>query len=148
MVYRFLLISLLADVGVMLFCATLVAEHVIALGLLRYGSYMRSTPWWWSQPGLHAYLALALALSAFGVYLVWPGLQSWVATGAISFEQMHWSRVIVAAFAVMTLLQLLVARALLALLVSIDARQGYLFDCGPDGAAEARRALQLARPET
>jgi hypothetical protein len=123
MIYRFLFIALLGDVGVLLFCSTLIAEHVIALGLLRYRSFVSEIPWWWDRAGLRLYIAIAAVGLGVAIYLVWPGLTSYLATGMISFEQMHWSRVIVAAFAGMSFLQVVIARLLLGLVDSVQARQ-------------------------
>lgn len=126
MVYRFLVISLIADVGVALFCATLVAEHTLALGMLRYGDYVRRIPWWWSDRGLKLYLAIAACVTAVGCYLVSPGVRSYLATGTITFEQMHWSRVILGAFSGLTLVQFSMALAIVRLLDAADVRQAFV----------------------
>jgi glycosyltransferase involved in cell wall biosynthesis len=131
MVYRFLFISLLADVGVVLFCATLVAEHMLALAMLRYGDYVRSVPWWWSDRGLKAYIAVATGAFALGCWLVEPGVASYLATGTITFQQMHWSRVILGAFSGLTLVQLLVALAIVRVLDAADVRQALVLGSRP-----------------
>ena len=126
MVYRFLLISLLADIGVVLFCATLLAEHMLALGSLRYGAYARSVPWWWSERGLKVYIAIAAIAFAVGCWLVAPGVESYLSNGTITPEQMHWSRVIVGSFSGLTLVQLLTALVIMRLLDAADIRQALL----------------------
>jgi glycosyltransferase involved in cell wall biosynthesis len=140
MIYRFLFISLLADIGVLLFCSTLIAEHVIALGLLRYRVFLRGAPWWWGDRGLRLYTLLAAVGVAGGAYLVWPGLWSFVTTGRITFEKMHWSRVIVAAFSGMSFLQIVVTRLLLALLTEVQTRQRMLLDEDGSVPPQARGA--------
>ncbi len=126
MVYRFLLVSLLADAGVALFCATLVVEHMLALAMMTYSDYARRVPWWWSERGLRLYIGAALVGFAIGCWLIEPGIVSYLTTGTISFKTMHWSRVIVGAFSGMTLLQLLTALAIVRLLDATDLRQALL----------------------
>jgi glycosyltransferase involved in cell wall biosynthesis len=126
MVYRFLFISMIADIGVVLFCATLVVEHMLALGMLHYGDYVRRIPWWWSDRGLKAYIAFAMVALAIGCWLVAPGVESFLATGSITFKQMHWSRVILAAFSGLTLVQLVTALVIVRLLDAADVRQALI----------------------
>lgn len=131
MIYRFLFVAFLADVGVFAFCATLVAEHAIALGLLRYGSFAKATPWWWDHRGLRLYTWLAGTAVGVGVWLVVPGAISLWQTGAIPSSVMHWSRAIVAAFSGFTFLQIISTRLLVGLLDGVSTRQGYLLDDPP-----------------
>lgn len=126
MVYRFLFVGLLADVGVLLFCSTLVAEHIIAVGLLQYGDFRQKAPWWWRKAGLNAYLALSTVGLVVGAVLVYPGLLSYLETGTITAEQMHWSRVVIAAFCGLTFAQFLVTRLLVELLHGVDIRQTFV----------------------
>jgi glycosyltransferase involved in cell wall biosynthesis len=128
MIYRFLFVAFLADVGVFTFCATLVAEHAIALGLLRYGAFAQAAPWWWDRRGLRLYTWFAGAGLAAGTLLVLPGARSLWSTGAIPADVMHWSRVIVAAFSGLTFLQIVSTRLLVALLDGVHTRQGFLLD--------------------
>ena len=65
-------------------------------------------------------------MTAFGCYLVSPGVRGYLATGTITFEQMHWSRVILGAFSGLTLVQLLVALAIVRLLDAADVRQAFV----------------------
>ena len=130
MIYRFLLISFLADVGVLVFCATLIAEHTIAVALLQYGSFVQTAPWWWGSKGLRIYIWIAALLVLGGAYLVMPGVRSYLSTGTISFDQMHWSRVILAAFSGLTFLQLVCTRLLIGLLDSLNTRQAFLLEDG------------------
>jgi hypothetical protein len=126
MIYRFLFVALLADVGVLLFCATLVAEHAIAIGLLRYGRFARDAPWWWGPRGLRLYTWLSAIAVLVGAVLVWPGAVSLWQTGAIPSDVMHWSRVIIAAFAGLSFVQLACTRMLVGLLGSLEERQRLL----------------------
>ncbi len=128
MIYRFLFISMLANVGVMIFCLTLVAEHVVALGLLRYRRFLVRNPWWWGKRGFRFYLGTFACLVILGIYLVFPGFQSFVTTGRIAFETMHWSRVVLAGFFGITFAQIIAARLLVMLLESIEARQTALVE--------------------
>lgn len=128
MIYRFLFVAFLADVGVFAFCATLVAEHAIALGLLRYGSFAKAAPWWWDHRGLRLYTWLAASAVGAGAWLVAPGVVSLWQTGAIPSSVMHWSRVIVAAFSGFTFLQIVSTRLLVGLLDGVSTRQGFLLD--------------------
>ena len=126
MIYRFLFVALLADVGVLLFCATLVAEHTIAIGLLRYGRFAREAPWWWGTRGLRLYTWLSALAVLVGAVLVWPGVVSLWQTGAIPSDVMHWSRVIVAGFAALTFVQIVCTRLLVGLLGPLEERQRLL----------------------
>jgi len=128
MIYRFLFSSMIGVLCLLMFCATLVAEHVIALGLLQYQSFASAVPWWWDRRGLRLYLAISVVGLLLGLYLVLPGLESWLATGTISYEQMHWSRVIVAALTGIVFVQLIAADLLVALLGSVHARQSLLLE--------------------
>ena len=130
MIYRFLFISLLANIGVLMLCSTLVAEHIIALGLMRYGDFLDSVPWWCSVGGARSYVALSGGLVVMGIVLVWPGLESYVRTGTISFEQMHWSRPVLAAFFGLTFIQFVSTQLLTRLLSSINVRQSILLGHG------------------
>jgi hypothetical protein len=128
MIYRFLFVALLADVAVLTFCATLVAEHALALGLLHYDRFAARAPWWWGRQGLSLYLWLSGLATLGGAWLVFPGAVSLWRTGSIPPDVMHWSRVVVAAFVGLTFVQLACARLLVALLAQTSARQ--LFQIG------------------
>lgn len=126
MVYRFLLMALLSDIAVLLFCATLLTEHVIALTMLRYGSFRDNAPWWWRIPGLNFYLGLSAVGLLLGIWLTFPGFVAWLSTGTISGEQMHWSRVVLTSVLALTFMQLAVTRVLIQLLHGLEVRQNYL----------------------
>lgn len=131
MIYRFLFVALLADVAVLVFCATLVAEHALALGLMHYERFVAKAPWWWGERGLSLYLWLSGLATLGGAWLVYPGVVSLWSSGEIPAQVMHWSRVVVAAFTGLSFLQFASARLLVALLDQASTRQGLRLGEGP-----------------
>ena len=145
MVYRFLFVALLADVGVAIFCGTLLAEHAIAVGLMHYGAFRDNAPWWWRKRGLNAFLVLSGIALLGGAVLVHPGLVAWLQTGTISPDQMHWSRVVIAAFTGLTFMQFFATRLLVELMHGLEVRQGYLRRGAEGGGAAPAPATEPLR---
>lgn len=123
LIYRFLTILLLGVAGVTLLCATVVAEHVIALSQLRYDRFLDQARLWWGRRALRVYWKLGLTSVALAVALVWPGIVSYVRTGEIAPSTLHWSRVVVAAFFVLTFCQMIATACLLRIIPAMHDRQ-------------------------
>ncbi|MCB1282497.1 MAG: hypothetical protein KDB18_13325, partial [Salinibacterium sp.] len=126
MIYRILLATLIANVCVLTFCMTLLAEHIIAIGLLDYDRFIKRSPWWWGDRAARAYAFVSGLLLIPAFILVWPGLVSFLRTGTISFEAMHWSRPLLAAFLGLTFVQFLATWLLTGLVSVLNQRQTFL----------------------
>ena len=142
MMYRMLFIALLASTAVAVFCGTLLAEHMIAIGLMRYGVFRQRAPWWWSRAGLNTLVAIAAVGVVIGFVLVIPGWVAWLRTGSIEPEQLHWSRVVVASFGALTFIQLVSTRVLVALMHDLDVRQSFLRNDQREEPSDQRGALR------
>lgn len=126
LVYRFLTILLLGVSGVTLLCATVIAEHMIALSQLRYERFLDQNRSWWGRRALGIYWRLSLMSVGFGIVLVWPGIMSYLSTGHIPPSTLHWSRVIVAAFFLLTFLQMSATACILRIIPAMHDRQRFL----------------------
>ena len=144
MMYRMLFIALLASTAVAVFCGTLLAEHIIAIGLMRYGVFQKRAPWWWSTSGLNTFVAIAAIGVVVGFVLVIPGWVAWLQTGSIQPEQLHWSRVVVASFSALTFIQLISTRILVGLMDDIEIRQSFLRDDQGQELSDRRGAPRRA----
>lgn len=110
MIYRFIACLLLGTVGFLLLCAAVAADALLGLAgtRLRWRSFT-------SQVLGHLFSKRALLMcSGFAVIagsaLVWPGFVELARTGHVT---LHWSRVIVAAFAYVAAVQCIVFASLL-----------------------------------
>lgn len=128
MIYRFLTMSLLGALVVSLLCATVIAEHVIALSQLRYRTFLDRSRAWWGRSALQVYLAIGLGLVCTSAALVWPGLVAFVTTGEILPETMHWSRLVVAGFFLLTLWQIAATACLLRIIPAMHDRQRFVIE--------------------
>lgn len=126
LIYRFLAILLLGVAGVTLLCATVVAEHVIALSQLRYDRFLSNAHFWWGRRALRVYWKLGLLSVGLATALIWPGLVSFVRTGEIAPTTLHWSRVVVAAFFVLAFCQMIATACLLRIIPAMHDRQRLL----------------------
>jgi hypothetical protein len=109
MIYRFVVAFLFGTIGFLSLSAAAIATRMTDL---RAGSPERT---FWEagiarlfQSRFSAGGAIALSLGA--VALLWPGIVEYLSTGELT---MHWSRVIVAAFALLLAFQTLMTRLLL-----------------------------------
>jgi len=125
MIYRFIFISLLGSIGVSVYCATTVAEHMIELSLMRYRDYREKTPLWYSG-GIKYFLILGSAVFLLSIPMIWPGLVEYLKTGHIQPHTMHWSRFIVAGFFIFSFIQFVATAALLKIIYSLNIRQPFL----------------------
>ncbi|MBP7936519.1 MAG: glycosyltransferase family 2 protein [Phycisphaerae bacterium] len=133
LIYRFLTILLLGLAGVTLLCATVVAEHVIALSQLRYDRFLDKAHLWWGRRALRVYWKLGLIAVALAIILVWPGIVSYARTGEIAPTTLHWSRVVVAAFFVLAFCQMAATACLLRIIPAMHDRQRLLMSDSDHG---------------
>jgi glycosyltransferase involved in cell wall biosynthesis len=141
LIYRSLTILLLSLTTVTVLCATVIAEHAIALSQLGYDRFLNENHSWWGRRALRLYFCLGLASVFAATGLVWPGIQSLVTTGHIPPTVMHWSRVIVAAFFILTFLQMIACYCLLRIMAAMHDRQRFLIGERSDGLRRARIGL-------
>jgi len=126
LVYRFLAILLLGVSSCTLLCATVIAEHMIALSQLRYERFLRRNRSWWGRRALRIYWRLSLLSVVLAVVLVWPGAVSYVRTGHVAASTLHWSRVVVATFFLLTFLQMTATACILRIIPAMHDRQRFL----------------------
>jgi len=126
LVYRFLVILLLSVSSVMLLCATVVAEHMIALSQLRYERFLDHNRSWWGRRALGIYWRLSLISVGFAIVFIWPGIASYTQTGHIPATTLHWSRVVVAAFFLLAFLQMSATACILRIIPAMHDRQRFL----------------------
>lgn len=112
MIYRFVVAFLLGSVGFLCLSAAAIATRMIDL---RPGNPDRT---FWEAGIARAFQSPLLplggiALTVGAVALLWPGIVEYLRTGQLT---LHWSRVIVAAFALLLAFQALVTRVLLRIL--------------------------------
>jgi glycosyltransferase involved in cell wall biosynthesis len=126
MIYRFLFVALIDSLAVTIFCSTIIAEHTIELSLMRYKRFLRRYRRWWGLGGIRFFLLAGMLLFSFSIYLVLPGLNSYVSTGRISPNTLHWSRVVVSSFFIFNFFQFLATASLLKIISALNIRQPYL----------------------
>ena len=126
LIYRFLTVLLLGVAGVTALGATVVAEHMIALSQLGYEQFLNQNGSWWGRRALRLYWYAGLAFVALALVLVWPGIVSYVRTRTIPAATLHWSRVVVAMFFVITFLQMIATACILRIVRAMHDRQQFL----------------------
>lgn len=109
MIYRFIVAFLFGSIGFLCLSAAAIATRMTDL---RLGSPDRT---FWEAGIARSFespllAAGAIALGVSAVALLWPGVVEYLSTGQLT---MHWSRVIVAAFALLLAVQGLITRVLL-----------------------------------
>jgi glycosyltransferase involved in cell wall biosynthesis len=113
MIYRFVVCYLLGSVGFLSLCAAVLSNQMASLGPKR-----RDGDSFAVGLAVHAFRGYTLlGLVALGmvasVVLIWPGLVEFVRTGGIT---LHWSRILVAAFSLLVVVQALITGVLLKVL--------------------------------
>jgi len=109
MIYRFIVAFLFGSIGFLCLSAAAIATRMTDLRL-------RSPDRTFWEAGIARLFestllaAGAIALGVSAVALLWPGVVEYLSTGQLT---MHWSRVIVAAFALLLSVQGLITRVLL-----------------------------------
>jgi hypothetical protein len=126
MVYRFLAMAFGGSAVITLLCATVIAEHLIALSQLRYHRFLEQHRSWWGRRALRTYFIASMIAVAVGCILIWPGVVSYLSVGSISPETMHWSRMIVAGFFLLTFWQMIATACILRIIPAMDDRQRFL----------------------
>lgn len=126
LIYRFLAIMLLGLASTVLLCATVLAEHLIALSQLRYDRFLNQSRSWWGRRAMRIYWRMALLAIVLSVILVWPGITSYLTTGHIPDTVLHWSRVMVAVFLLLTFWQVLATACILRIIPAMHDRQQFL----------------------
>ena len=113
MIYRFVVCFLLGATGCLLVCASALATRMATLGQDRQGQ----ESFWAGIIGLiftgRVLATLAGASVVISCWLVWPGIVQYFSTGHV---EVHWSRVLVAAFGILLAAQALVTGVLLKVL--------------------------------
>lgn len=109
MIYRFVVAFLLGSAGILSLGAAAVASRMSELVVDRGGPgfWMSLLVGWFRGTRVTVLVLLLVAVSAA---LVWPGLLEYVRTGHVT---LHWSRVMVAAFALLVAFQAALTRLLL-----------------------------------
>ena len=130
MFYRAALAAMLATTLVIVLCATIVSEHVIALAMLRYERYGRRTRGAWRYENLRWLIAIASALWLLGAGLNLGGLRDLLTRGQVT---LHWSRVLLGSFFSINLALLLATFCTLKIIRALHQRQPFLR--WPDGGA-------------
>jgi hypothetical protein len=113
MIYRFLACFLLCSVGVLLLSGSALANQMATLG-----QYRRQQEGFWAGISGRIFKGKFLAILTISVVtistlLVWQGIVQYLTTGHV---EIHWSRVVVAAFGILLASQLLVTGVLLRVL--------------------------------
>jgi len=113
MIYRFLACFLLSSVGLLLLSGSALANRMAALG-----QYRRQQEGFWAGISVRIFRGKFLAIFTLSVVtistiLVWQGIVQYLTTGHV---EIHWSRVVVAAFGILLTSQLLVTGVLLRVL--------------------------------
>jgi hypothetical protein len=117
-VHQLLLVTLLGALASMLFCATYVAEHVIAAGHLRLDRYEAGRDRLVSRGTFRALLAASGAFCVGSVVFA-SGLLD---LGRIAFGETHWSRFVLAMLATVIFGELLVTALLIRFVRGLDAK--------------------------
>ena len=124
MIYRFILLFLMGNVLMTILCATIIAEHTIALTLLRYNRYIGFNKSWWAPNKMKIYLTVAGVFSVIALALIFPALLKFVETG--NSPPLHWSRMMFSGFLFLDFIQLLVTALLIRIIDSLNDRQAFL----------------------
>ncbi len=126
LIYRFLAILTLGSACVTMLCATVAAEHLIALGQLRYDEFLDRSSLWWGRRALRAYAVGGLAAGAMALAMVWPGIVSYLSAGTIPETTLHWSRMVVSVFLLTTVWQMAATACILRIIPALNDRQRFL----------------------
>jgi hypothetical protein len=124
MIYRFILLFLMGNVLMTILCATIIAEHTIALTLLRYNRYIGFNKSWWAPNKMKIYLTIAGVFSVIALALIFPALLKFVETG--NSPPLHWSRMMFSGFLFLDFIQLIVTALLIGIIDSLNDRQAFL----------------------
>jgi hypothetical protein len=130
-VHQLLFTTLLAALAAMLFCATYVAEHVIAAGHLRLDRYEAGRDRLVARTTFRALLVLSGA-ACIAAILFASGLLD---RGRLDFTATHWSRFVLALLATVVFGELLVTALLIRFVRGLD-RKLRAFHEGADATSE------------
>jgi hypothetical protein len=117
-VHQLLVVTLLGALASMLFCATYVAEHVIAAGHLRLDRYEEGRDRLVSRGAFRGLLAVS-GLFCVGAVLFASGVFD---LGRVAFGETHWSRFVLAMLATVIFGELLVTALLIRFVRGLDAK--------------------------
>jgi hypothetical protein len=99
---------------------------MIALSPLGYEQFLNQNGSWWGRRALRMYWYAGLASVALALVLVWPGMVSYARTRTIPPTTLHWSRVVVAMFFVITFVQMIATACILRIVRAMHDRQQFL----------------------
>ena len=117
-IHQLLLVVLLGALASVLFCATYVAEHVIAAGHLRLDRYEAGSDRLVSRTMFRALVA-ACGVACVATVLFASGL---IEQGRVAFHATHWSRFVLAVLATVIFAELLVTALLLRFVRGLDRK--------------------------
>jgi len=126
MIYRFITLFLMGSAVVSILCFTVIAEHTIALTLLRYNQTIRLEKLWWRPSRMRIYLIVGGLLSCSAIFLILPGIKPFLLTGQVEQETLHWSRVMLGGFLFLDFVQLILTAISIKIINSLNTRQAYL----------------------
>jgi glycosyltransferase involved in cell wall biosynthesis len=126
MIYRFIVLFLLGSTVISILCFTVIAEHTIALTLLRYNRTIPLEQSWWSPSKMRIFLITSGLLSVFAFFLILPGIKPFLLTGQVEQETLHWSRVMFAGFLFLDFVQLILTAISIKIIDSLNTRQAFL----------------------
>ena len=136
MFYRCALAGMLAAIAVTLLSATIVAEHLSALALLRYGRFGARSKGLWRYENLRTVVGITLIFWVGLVVMHIEGVRELLSSGTVS---LHWSRVMAGAFMTIILADLLAALAIIKIMRALNLRQPFLHQFS--GSSEAAAVL-------
>jgi len=117
-IHQLLVVTLLGALASMLFCATYLAEHVIAAGHLRLDRYESGRDRLVSRATFRALLGVCGAF-ALGAIVFASGI---VDFGHVAFRETHWSRFVLAMLAILICGEMLVTALLLRFVRGLDKK--------------------------
>jgi len=123
MFYRVSLAGMLVTIAVSILCATVIAEHTIALTLHRYGRFRQATRGLWRYETLRLLVLVGCALWVVGAALNIEGVVDLLTRGQV---ELHWSRVMLGAFLTIHIAQLVGTLCVLKIIRALHQRQPFL----------------------
>jgi glycosyltransferase involved in cell wall biosynthesis len=128
MILRFHSVFLLGAISLILFSFTIISEHVISLGMLKYGPERKTL--WWAPQTLRPYIVISSISLFLAMAVAWPGFMGLIKTGHIPDGALSWPRLIVASFFAVLFVQGILTGVVIQTINSLYSRQGYLIKDG------------------